>query len=254
MTTAERLLKVDEGVEKVKALNAELEQTLYGTNTGGKSFYDEFWDSYQLGGTRKTLDFFFAGNGWTKDTLIPKHDMRPSRANNMFSLCAFVGDLAQHFENLGRALDFSNCTMAQTIFSNASSITRLGLIDFRKVTYGSAWFINMRRLMTIDKLLISENTVAPGSAFDDCSELINIAIEGVINKNGYNFKWSTKLSKASWYSIIGCYAVDLSLTMTGSKASVDKAFETSDGANDGSTSPEWLNLLATRPNLTVHLI
>ena len=43
------------------------------------------------------------------------------------------------------------------------------------------------------------------------------------------------------------------LTVTFSKTAVDKAFETAEGANDGSTSPEWLALVATRPNWGIGL-
>jgi hypothetical protein len=154
-----------------------------GFEAGKQAEYDAFWDGYQEKGLRKTSDFLFAGNGWTKSNLIPKYDIQPTRANQMFSLSGFVGDLAQHFENLGRTLDFSNCIMASGIFANASSITRIGVLDFSKVTYGSGWFANMRNLETIDKLIFSEDTVATGSSFESCSKLANITIEGTINKS-----------------------------------------------------------------------
>ena len=42
-------------------------------------------------------------------------------------------------------------------------------------------------------------------------------------------------------------------TITFSKTAVNKAFETSAGANDGSTSAEWLALVGTKPNWTISL-
>lgn len=212
---------------------------------GRKAEYDEFWDSYQNGGNRLTLDFFFAGNGWYQNTIIPKYDLKPARANNMFTMTTFAGDLAQHFEDLGRALDFSNCTMVHQIFANATDITRLGTLDFRKVTYGSSWFISMRKLITIDKLMLSEDTTAPGYAFDDCSNLENLTIEGVINKNGYNFKACTKLSKASIESIMAALSTATSgLTVTLSKTAVNNAF----------TDEEWTALVSQHTNWTISLI
>jgi hypothetical protein len=171
----------------------------------------------------------------------------------MFSLCSFAGDLAQHFEDLGKALDFSECTMAQGMFSNAFSITRLGILDFRKVTYGGNWFINMSGLVTIDKLLISEDTISAGAgAFEGCSKLVNLTIEGVIDKNGYNFRWSKKLSKASIESIIAVLSTTTSgLTVTLSTEAVNRAFETTDGANDGTASAEWKALKETKPNWNI---
>jgi hypothetical protein len=51
----------------------------------------------------------------------------------------------------------------------------------------------------------------------------------------------------------------LSTTTTGlfvtlRKDAVNKAFETSEGAMDGSTSDEWLALAATKANWTISLI
>lgn len=231
---------------QVEMANAELEEILYGADTGGKSFYEAFWNNYQSSGLQTNCDFMFAGQGWTTKNIAPTHDVKPKRANNMFSLCAFAGDLAQHFEDLGVALDFSECTMAQGMFSNAFSITRLGILDFRKVTYGGSWFINMNGLITIDKLLISENTISAGAgAFEACSKLVNLTIEGVINKNGYNLKWSTKLSKASIESIFNALSTTTSgLTLTLSKAAKEAAF----------TTDEWEALIATRKNWTISLV
>jgi hypothetical protein len=84
--------------------------------------------------------------------------------------------------------------------------------------------------------------------------LENIRVRGRIVKST-NFQWSTKLSKDSIISIINALSTTTSgLSITLSKVAVNKAFETSEGANDGSTSAEWLNLIATRPNVSFNLV
>ena len=226
-----------------------------GYRDGKKAEYDAFWDAYGEFPYTVNHDFYFAGNGWTEKNLKPNTDIRPSRANSMFQLNCFSGDLARHFEDLGVILDFSNCTMAASIFVNAYLITRVGALDFSKVLSGAAWFTNATGLITIDKLVVSENTVAPSNSFHSCTALENITVEGVINKNLWNFQWSPKLSKASIESVISCLSATTSgLTVTFSKTAVNKAFETSSGAGDGSDSAAWSALVATKSNWTISLV
>ena len=73
-----------------------------GYAAGQKAEYDAFWDKYQDNGHQTMLDYFFSGKGWVDATIKPKFDLKPTRANNMFSTSSFSGDLAQHFENLGK--------------------------------------------------------------------------------------------------------------------------------------------------------
>ena len=216
-----------------------------GFEAGKKAEYDAFWGFYQLNGERGTLDFFFAGNGWSNNCFPPKYDMKPVRANSMFVMTGITGDLVELLNSRGVALDFSNCTMVHQLFANANGITRIGVMDFSKVTYGSQWFINTKKLVTIDKLIVSETTVTPSSAFESCEALINLTVEGVIDKNGWNLKWSTKLSKASITSIINALSTTTSgLTVTLSKAAKEAAF----------TADEWEALEQTKKNWTISLV
>ena len=54
---------------EVEPINTELEQILYGKDTGGRGFYDEFWDEFQANGTRTSYDegfdklYFVKNNG-----------------------------------------------------------------------------------------------------------------------------------------------------------------------------------------------
>ena len=65
----------------------------------------------------------------------------------------------------------------------------------------------------------------------------------------------TLLDKESLTSIINCLSDSTSgLTVTLSLTAVNKAFEITNGADNGSNSTEWLNLVNTRSNWTISLI
>lgn len=222
---------------EVEYLNAELERTLYGTDTGGKSHYDVFWNAYQQSGNRANYSYCFAGYSWNLDTFHPKYDLKPTNANCMFNRfggdstnwanCDFVQILAQH----GVVLDTSECTNLANMFTYAW-IDRIGVIDCRKCA-GLTGTFGFSKIRTIDKLIVGPTTTF-GSTFQSQSTLENITFEGIIANNGLNFQWSTKLSRDSIASIIMHLSDDTSgLSVTFSKAAVEKAFETSEGANDG---------------------
>lgn len=224
-----------------------------GVEAGKQDEYDAFWDTYQQNGTRTDYATAFGGNGWTNDTFKPKYNITPTNATYMFRTTALVGDLVKIFDNLGISLDFSNCTMANELFSNVPGITRVGIIDFRKTTAVSNAF-SYSGINTIDKIIFSANSGVsyfPGAA----SKLESMIVEGIIAKNGFNAQYCTKLNKASIISVINALSTTTSgLSVTFSKVSVNKAFETSEGANDGSTSTEWIILIGTRSNWTISLI
>jgi hypothetical protein len=87
-----------------------------------------------------------------------------------------------------------------------------------------------------------------------CAELVDCPFEGVIGSNGIDLHWSTKLSHDSHVSIFNALSTATTgLTVTFSRTAVNKAFETSEGANDGTTSAEWLALVAAHNNWTISL-
>lgn len=225
---------------------------------GKKSQYDEFWDIAQQNGNQKYFMGCFGGHIWTAENFKPKYDIvNPKNCVHMFYYSRMKIDLVEHLSKLGRKMlinEDNNCSWANAFAY--SQFTRIGAIYSNGTsTEWSSTFIGAQKLVTIDEVgnYSGGDVYFTDNTFRQCDSLENIRVRGRIVKST-NFQQSTKLSKASWQSIIGCYAVDLTLSMTGSLDSVNSAFETSEGANDGSTSAEWLNLLATRPNLTVNLI
>ena len=222
MTTAEKLSKVYEGVEKTEALNAELEQALYGTSEGVKSFYDEFWDAFQKNGTRTDYRYAFFVN-WDDNTYNPKYDIVcVGMANSAFGACKIT--------DTKRAIDITGATDTNGFFSDAD------------------------KLVTIRKLIVSEATPIATNFMGWMPLLENLEIEGTIGCS-FGAKYSTKLSKASITSIINALSTTTEgLTVTLSKAAVNKAFETSEGANDGEFSAEWNELEKSREDWTISLV
>ena len=92
------------------------------------------------------------------------------------------------------------------------------------------------------------------STFAYCIELKELrVVENTIHAN-ITFKDSTKLSKTTIESVINGLSNETNeLTLTLSLQAVNKAFETSEGANDGSTSAEWTTLVNTKQNWTINL-
>ena len=243
MSIAEKLTTVAENVPKVyEQGKADQEQ--------------DFWSTYMNPGN--DLSYRFAGFGWYPTIFKPSVDMKPkTSARGMFTAFNYYNkggqtfDLVEHLKELGVTLDFSSCVNMQECFGSAH-ISRVGVIDIRKSSnkygiFATDW------LETIDELIVDENYVY-NSIFNGAKKLTNLKITGVIGKNGFSVAQSTKLSKASNTSIINALSTTTSgLTVTLSKTAVNKAFETSEGANDGSTSEEWSALEATKTNWTISL-
>lgn len=252
---AGKAVSYDVGFEvgKQEGISEGIEQ---GKEIGAQAEYDKLWNGVQNYGNRTNYEYAFFGESWNDNTFYPKYDMILGEgwsATSMFRTSP-IANLKQRLEECGVRLDTSKCQAFNTVFYS-SQILVIPTIDMSNAEYGTdGCFVNCWSLTTIEKIIFSEKTLIE-KMFTNCGELQEVIFEGVIAKNGLDLQWSTKLSKASWQSIIGVLSANTSgLSMTGSLASVNKAFETSEGANDGSTSTEWLNLIATKPNWTIKLV
>lgn len=226
---------------------AENEPKIY--SKGRKDQYDEFWNIYQDNGNRDRYQYGFTGYGWTKENFYPKYDIKPNgTASYMFyaweNTTKHKISLSQRLKECGVVLDTSKATQLTGAF-NYSRFTEIPTIDLSLVTLGSKQlFANCwDALVTIEKIIMNENTEIV-DWFTNDTGLVNLTIEGTIGQNGFNVQWSTKLSKASILSILRALkdTGEPLYTVTLSKAAVNKAFETSPGANDGSESPEWYSV------------
>lgn len=160
-----------QGFDACKAEASDSIQAAY--NKGREAERNEFWEAFQQSGNRKSYRYAFYSQGtgfWTDDIY-----------------------------NLIYPLDCSNAYGADSMFQAAQIIdTKVDIIIGTNASYT---FLNCDKLVTIRKLIVSENTTY-SRWFDGCTALVNLTFEGVIAKNGLNLQWSTNLSHDSLMSII----------------------------------------------------
>lgn len=182
-----------------------------GIEQGKQTAYDEFWDSFQLNGTRRTYTYTFAGLGWTDISYNPKYDIIcDNSAGYMYAY-------------------------ATQITSTKKPITLNG-------ANAQAVFLGCTRLTTIPSIKITSNVTSLASAFASCTSLVNItftedsAIVADINLG------ECPLNKASIVSVINA----LFGTVTGKTATFKKTAKEAAFTDD-----EWAALKATKENWTI---
>ena len=216
MNIAEKLTKVAENEKKVYDAGHE---------NGNKAYYDFFWNGMQNNGN--AANYVSRFRRWTNTSIYqPKYDFLHSTSataspQDMFRECFFT-DLK-----------------VNNIFNDISIL--------------SYTFYQADKLKNARTLHVEAGT-AYTSPFYGCTALEEVRFTGTIGKGGLSFASCTKLSKASIESVISCLSASVSgLTITFSRAAVNNAFETEKGMGNGSTTDEWLNLIATKSNWTIAL-
>lgn len=127
-------------------------------------------------------------------------------------------------------------------------------LDLSQVTSIDGFVKNLRALESIEgDPLDFSSAIYGGTSFATSTPVLKeIRFTGVIIQSME--LTSTVLSKDSIVSMMICLSAEvIGKTLTLSKEAVDKAFETSPGAADGSDSAEWQNLVASKPNWTISL-
>jgi hypothetical protein len=230
---------------------------------GRKDYADEywntFWDAFQNYGNRNYYWVAFAF--WPKEAFKPKYDIRPTYGSSaqMFT-SSTIDNLKQILIDCGVVLDMSKAASITEAFAYAPKLTHLPTIDTTNVSSFDYLFCNDKALIEIEKLILkSDGSQKIGASnFAPCYNLVTLIVEGTIGSNGFDVQWSTKLSKASIISIIDSLMwIDepqTNLWVTLSATAVKKAFETSEGANDGTESKEWSYLIASKPMWSISLV
>lgn len=254
MSITEKLVKIAENVPKVYSAGFEAGKAEGGDSTeaynngfidGQKSEYDRFWDSFQKDDMERNCDYRYSGAGWTDNTFKPKYSMKPTSAVSMFRRNAFKGNMVDLFSQLGITLDFSECTLMSYAFYECNA-SRIGVVDCTSATdltglFGYAYFCEI-----IDEVILNEQNTFNNS-FRYCPSLEEIRITGTIGQNGFNIRWSSKLTAASLYSIVNA----LSSTTTGLTITLPTTSEANYNANPPEDAPQtWAELIATRSNWT----
>lgn len=173
-----------------------------GIEQGKKSQYDEFWDNYQDNGNRFSYYYAFAGFGWNDDSFNPKYNIIPKYSGIFCFIYSKITDIAESLKKCGVVLDTTLCTDFSAFFAYSKTKT----VPLLNVAAATSTLINLFNdcldLITIEKLIVSENVRYHSSTFNRCAALENLTIEGTIGQNDFNVQWSTKLSHESLMSII----------------------------------------------------
>ena len=211
MTTAEKLQKSAEYMERLDAKNKELEKRLNGGKVVGGSYQDKFWDAWQDYGNRTDYRYSFAGKfGYIYDYIKLNYDIHPQNASRMFESSNLTEDVVIFFEKQGVILDFSNTSDFTWAFSN-SAITHIGVIDTRSANDIGYIIGNANYLITVDKVILkNDGTQKTNSHSFSCKNIQNITFEGVIGQNIW-FSACTKLTTASLLSILTALSKDSTL-------------------------------------------
>lgn len=217
-----------------------------GLAKGRQQAYDEFWDNYQENGNRADYQYAFAGAGWTDDTFKPKYPITPKGSMKNAFADSLITEIPDNMLNTSGATNFD---YAFASMKNTKHITMVDCSSAKSLTYT---FYASTALETLGIKVVEGCTYT--SPFSLCNALKNLDVVGTIG-NDVGFPKSTKLSSNSIISIINSLSsTTTGKTLTLSKEAVDKAWETSEGANDGSTSTEWGNLVGTKLNWTISLV
>ena len=188
--------------------------------------YDLFWNTLQQNGNRVNYQYGFAFV-WNDDIYNPKWDIVCGNSNNYTATSLFAKSSIT--DTKVPIILNGDKVRADTMFQDCTQLKRIPSLTFNGFNRFS-------------------------KTFENCTALEEMNVYGVIDKDGMDVSAATKLNKASWISIINALSSDASgLSITGSLTSVKKAFETVEGANDGDTSQEWLDLKATKSNWGVSL-
>jgi hypothetical protein len=166
-----------EAYGEIQDLNAELEQTLYGTDTGGKSYYDEWWDLRQNYGNEEGVNYEYAFYMFPNELFNPKYDFifgTDYSANSTFSYSTIT--------DIQKDCYFS---MPNPSVYGANSI-----------------FARCKKLVNARTLHCPSGLKWNNYAFRECESLVEIRFAGVIDTDSLNLQWSTKLSHDSLMSII----------------------------------------------------
>lgn len=196
-------------------------------NTGKKSEYDTFWDTFQQNGNRTSYNSAFGGQ-WTTDIFKPKYPIRPTNAYMMFFSNTqerlVIPDFVQYCEENNIILDMSNASGIITYALAGLHTHHFGTLDFscknesQTVTLSGLFYSHSSQsgVRKIDNFISSERTIYQTNTFQAATYLEELNMSGVIATNDFNVQYCTLLSHNSLISIINAlkdYSEDTSGTV-----------------------------------------
>lgn len=230
---------------------------------GSNAWNRDFWNSYQKSGALEDCSELFSGGGWTAKFFTPQYNIHPTqRATNMFAHSRMPINLVTHLENLDVKLITRDATdlsgiYYDTAFTAVPEVVLGSTLDTPvKHLFSESDELVYASIQLTQEFMDTDIPVIWSQCFEKCEALRDLTFSGpgVINYT-IDLQWSTRLTKASITNVINYLASDTSdLVCRLSLAAVNIAFETSEGANNGTASEEWLNLIESKPNWSFGLI
>ena len=239
--------------EKLKLI-ADNEQLVF--NAGKQEENDAFWNVVQQGGRRTAYDVAFCW--WDCEYLHPKYKVVPTYnggARNMIYRCAKLKKIESAYFDLSQLPNpMATSGGLGYLFGLCDELEEIEDVGLQPC-YSLGYFCySDKKLKKIAVIRIAEETKVDDMLYH-CPELEYVRIEGTIGQSGLNLMHSTKLSRESIESIVNHLSDTAEgKSLTFSKAAVDKAFETSEGANDGASSQEWDSLEGLKMNWEITLV
>lgn len=243
MTIADKLVTIAEGVAKVDEYNKELEKVLSGQDTGGKGYYDEFWDEYQDYGNRTNYERAFAGAGWNDKTFKPKYKVNIVGSAYM----TFAGTSLTEITR--ETVDFSKTNSFNYTFYYQNRLEKVEVdcssaLKLQDVFYNDTSYANKDKygnLADVKLFNIKENCDFSRIFNTPFPKLTNLFVSGAIGNN-LDLRNLTLISKDSITSVVNTLSPNASgKTLTLSNTAVNNAF----------TSEEWNALVSTKKNWTI---
>ena len=244
MTPAEKLIKIAENEQKVYDAGVEAGKA----QGGGDSWYDTFWDAFQQNGNRLNYNnAFSSGNanptsiGWTNVNFKPKYSMVNIIGYSLFDFSKIEGSLTEILNDLGITLTFNGF---QSSGFQGTQFTEIDYINNGMSTMARV-FVNSTKLKTL-KISTVKETSTFQNAFEGCTALENLTIEGVIGKDGFDVHGSILLTAESYHSIITHCSKTATFTLTlPAEATVRSVYDAKYGEG------AWGTITAEYPNLTI---
>lgn len=200
-TLAEKLATIEENVPKVYDAGYQK-----GKSEGG-GYYDIFWDTFQLNGTRTNYENAFYSMAtnevhWSEATIKPKYDFKISNANSMFRNVVDITEMDKLLENCGVSIEFLPGASAGRMFQECKNLVSVPTINLLNVTNTVLnMFLYCQSLQKVRIENIQSVTMYQGM-FSYCTGLVDLEITGELRLTGFDVSQSTLLSHESLLNIL----------------------------------------------------
>lgn len=227
-----------------------------GEAQGAENEKKRFWGVYQDNGNRTGWSYGFGG--WPVDAIDPLYDVRPIGAASMFPNITSSNGKGLNIPEIEArnniVFDFSKCTNFAN-FIAWGLVEDLGFVDTTSAAQPIFQYCNALKRLSI--ALKEDGSQNCSTSFDNDNGLKELTVVSGVFGSSLNFRWSTKLSKASVYSIFNALSDSTSgLSVTFSKEILNQEFwdPDTDIIHPVWSIGEWAALIATKPNWTINLV